>query len=76
MLRHRARTRKEIDFGGPGFGGAAIESKYVDGVWCCDALTLEASPWRGIIAIPSELNLANPGVLAVPVALLAWLIDT
>ncbi len=76
VLHHRTRTRKEIDFVGPGFGGAAIESKYVDGSWRRDALTLEASPWRGIIATRSELNLADPGVAAVPAALLAWLIDT
>ena len=30
VLHHRTRTRKEIDFVGPGFGGIAIESKYVD----------------------------------------------
>ena len=62
VLHHRTRTRKEIDFVGPGFGGVSIESK--------------ASPWRGIIATRSELDLADPDVVAVPAALLAWLIDS
>ena len=44
VLHHRTRTRKEIDFVGPGFGGVSIESKYVDGSWRRDALTLKASP--------------------------------
>ena len=76
VLHHRTRTRKEIDFVGPGFGGVSIESKYVDGRWRRDALTLKASPWRGIIATRSELDLAGPEVVAVPAALLAWLIDS
>ena len=76
VLHHRTRTRKEIDFVGPGFGGVGIESKYTDGNWRRDALTLKASPWRGIIATRSELDVADPRVAAVPAALLAWLIDT
>ena len=76
VLHHRTRTRKEIDFVGPGFGGVGIESKYVDGSWRRDALTLKASPWRGIIATRSELDLAGPEVVAAPAALLAWLIDS
>ena len=76
VLHHRTRTRREVDFVGPGFGGAGIESKYVDGSWRRDALTFEASPWRGIVATRSELDLADPRAAAVPTALLAWLIDT
>ena len=76
VLHHRTRSRKEIDFVGPGFGGIGIESKYTDGGWRRDARTLRASPWRGIIATRSELDLADPQVAAVPAALLAWLIDT
>ena len=76
VLYHRTRTRKEIDFVGPGFGGVCIESKYVDGRWRRDALTLRASYWRGIVATRSELDLADSDVVAVPAALLAWLIDT
>ena len=76
VLHHRTRTRKEIDFVGPGFGGVCIESKYVDGSWRREALTLRASPWRGIVATRSELDLAGPDVVAVPAGLLAWLIDS
>lgn len=76
VLHHRTRTRKEIDFVGPDFGGVCIESKYVDGSWRRDALTLRASPWRGIVATRSEFDPAGPDVVAVPAALLAWLIDS
>ena len=75
VLHHRTATRKEIDFVGPDFGGIAVESKYVDGGWRRDALTLKASRWRGILATRSETDLGDPDVAAVPTALLAWLID-
>ena len=76
VLHHRTASRKEIDFVGPGFGGVAFKSKYVDGGWRRDALTLKASPWRGIVATRSETDLSDPEVVAVPVALLAWLLDS
>ena len=76
VLHHRTATRKEIDFVGPGFGGIAFESKYVDGGWRRDALTLRASRWRGIVATRSEMDVTDPDVMAVPVALLAWLLDS
>ena len=76
VLYHRSRTRREIDFVGPDLGGWAIESKYVDGRWRRDAQTLRASGWRGIVATRSELNLDDPEVAAIPVALLAWLLDS
>ncbi|MYB38411.1 MAG: ATP-binding protein [Gammaproteobacteria bacterium] len=76
VLHHRTATRKEIDFVGPGFGGLAFESKYVDGGWRRDALTLRASRWRGVVATRSEIDVSDADVLAVPVALLAWLLDT
>lgn len=75
VLHHRTATRKEIDFVGPDFGGVAIESKYVDGRWRSEAQTLQASRWRGIVATRTELNLDDPQVIAVPTALLAWLVD-
>ena len=75
VLHHRTRTRKEIDFVGPGFGGIAIESKYVDGRWQRDVQTLTASGWRGIVATRSELNLEDARVMAVPASLMAWMID-
>ena len=76
VLHHRTATRKEIDFVGPDFGSIAFESKYVDGGWRRDALTLKASRWRGIIATRSETDLSDPDVAAVPTALLAWLLDS
>ena len=75
VLHHRTRTRKEIDFVGPAFGGIAIESKYVDGRWRRDVQTLAASGWRGIVATRSELNLENANVMAIPASMLAWMID-
>lgn len=76
VLHHRSNTRREIDFVGPAFGGLAIESKFVDGRWKRDAQTLAASPWRGIVATRSELDLREDKVGAVPTALLAWLVDS
>ena len=32
--------------------------------------------WRGIVATRSELNLDDPEVAAIPVALLAWPLDS
>lgn len=75
VLHHRTPTRKEIDFVGPGFGGLAIESKYVDGNrWRRAARTMRASRWRGIMATRSALDLSDAEVLAVPTAVLVWLI--
>lgn len=75
VLHHRTRSRKEIDFVGPRFGGLAIESKYVDGDrWKRAAPTLKASPWRGLVATRRALDLDDPGLSAVPTALLAWLL--
>lgn len=76
VLYHRTPTRTEIDFVGPSFAGLAFESKYIDGRWRGEARTLQASPWRGVIATRSELNLDDPAVAALPTAMLAWLIDT
>ena len=76
VLHHRTASRKEIDFVGPAFDAIAFESKYVDGGWRRDALTLKASRWRGIVATRSETDLSDPAVAAVPVALLAWLLDS
>ena len=75
VLHHRTPTRKEIDFVGPSFGGAAIESKYVSGKrWRRAIPTLKASRWRGIVATKDVLDLADPDVAAVPTGILAWLI--
>lgn len=76
VMHHRSSTRAEIDFVGPDLGDLAIESKYVDGRWRRAARTLEASRWRGIVATRSVLDLDTPDLLAVPVSMLTWLIDT
>ena len=76
VMHHRSPTRAEIDFVGPDLGEFAIESKYVDGRWRGPARTLQASRWRGIVATRSVLDLDTPELLAVPVSMLAWLIDT
>ena len=76
VLHFRSATGAEIDFVGPDFGGLAIESKYVDGRWRKSAgRTLTASPWKGLIATRTELDLDGPGTVAAPTAMLAWLID-
>ena len=76
VLHHRSNTRREIDFVGLNFGGIAIESKFVDGRWKRDAQTLAASKWRGIVATRSELDVTTSNdVMAVPAAMLAWLVD-
>ncbi len=75
VLHHRTPTRKEIDFVGPSFGGAAIESKYVSGRrWRRAIPTLKASRWRGVVATKDVLDLADPDLAALPTGLLAWLI--
>lgn len=75
VLHHRTRTRKEIDFVGPSFGGVALESKYVSGNrWRRAIPTLKASRWRGIVATRDALDLGDPEVSAVPTGMLAWLI--
>jgi len=73
VLHHRTPTRKEIDFVGPLFGGAAIESKY-GRRWRRAIQTLKASRWRGVVATKDVLDLADPDVAALPTGLLAWLI--
>lgn len=75
VLHHKTPTRKEIDFVGPGFEDLAIESKYVDGDrWRRATRTMRASRWRGIVATRTALDLRDPEVMAVPTAVLAWLI--
>lgn len=75
VLHHRTASRNEIDFVGPDFGGVAIESKYIDGNWRGEAAALRASPWQGIVATRTALDLTDTRVPAVPTAVLAWLID-
>ena len=76
VLYYRSNGGAEIDFVGPGFSGLAIESKYVNGRWRRSAgRTMLASGWRGVVATRTELDLDDPQLLAMPSAMLAWLID-
>lgn len=76
VLYHRSPSRTEIDFVGPDFGDIAIESKYVDGRWRTPARTIQASPWRGLVATRTVLDLESPELMAIPTSMLAWLLDT
>ena len=77
LLYHRNQTNREIDFVGRDLGDVAIESKYVDGGWRGTAgRTIKASPWRGIVATRTEINLDDPQLIAIPTAILAWLLDS
>lgn len=76
VLHHRNKSGTEIDFVSTALNGSAIESKYVDARWRRATRTLADSPWQGIVATRSVLDLEDPDLLAVPTALLAWLIDT
>lgn len=75
VLHYRSKNGAEIDFVGSDFGGAAVESKYVDGGWRGSAKTIRASGRRGIVATRTELDLDDPEVCAVPASMLAWLLD-
>lgn len=75
VLHYRSKSGAEIDFVGRDFGGAAVESKYVDGGWRGSARTIEASGRRGIVATRSEIDLDDPRICAVPASMLAWLLD-
>ena len=76
VLYHRSASRTELDFVGPDFGNVAIESKYVDGRWRTPARTVRTSPWRGIIATRTVLDLESPELMAIPTSMLAWILDT
>ena len=78
VLYHRTKSQREIDFVGPDFGGVAIESKYVDdGPWrSAEGRMFKASPWTGIVATRSQLDLRDTEALAIPAGILAWLLDT
>lgn len=77
VLFYRSVTDAEIDFVGPDFGGLAIESRYSDGHWRRSAgRTLAASPWRGLVATRTRTDLDAPNTVAMPAAMVAWLIDT
>lgn len=78
VMFERTPSRAEIDFVGPRLG-VPFESKYVDGPWRRSARTLRAGG-GGILATRTVFELedrsdASP-VWAVPVGILAWLLDS
>ena len=44
--------------------------------WRRNAQTLRASGWRGVVATRSELDLDDAELIAMPTAMLAWLVDS
>ncbi len=80
LFYHRTPTGKEIDFVSPLLGENAVEGKFTDGRWRREAITVNASEWRGILATDSVLEIetedARHRAWAVPAGLLAYLIDT
>lgn len=78
VLHHRTKGQREIDFVGPDFGGVAIESKYVDdGPWRhMEGRMFKASPWSGVVATRSQLDIRDDETLAIPAGIIAWLLDT
>lgn len=73
----RTPTRKEIDFVAEPLG-AAIEGKYIDGGnWRSEAATVNASPWKGLFATRTVLDVKEAEkTWAVPAAILSYLLDT
>jgi uncharacterized protein len=77
LFYHRTPSRKEIDFVSSLLGGAAIEGKFTSGSWRREAATVEASPWRGILATVDVLETDDTSAAwAVPAGILAYLVDT
>lgn len=80
LFYHRTPTGKEIDFVSPLLGPNAVEGKFTDGRWRREAITVNASEWRGILATDSVLEVETgerqDKAWAVPAGLLAYLIDT
>jgi predicted AAA+ superfamily ATPase len=78
VMFERTPSRAEIDFVGSRLG-VPFESKYVDGPWRRFARTLRAGGRGGILATRTVIELedrsgASP-VWAVPVGILAWLLE-
>jgi predicted AAA+ superfamily ATPase len=75
----RTPTKKEIDFVGPDLEPVAIEGKYTGtGRWLGEAITVNASKWRGVLATRTVLDTSpTPGIAwAVPASFLAYSMDT
>lgn len=78
LFHMRTPARKEIDFVSELLVGVALEGKFVDDDgWHGEARTVEASPWKGILATRSVLDTSSiNGAWAVPAGIVAYLIDT
>jgi len=76
ILFRRTPTGNEIDFVSGSFAIVPLESKYSDGPWRRDALTLRSNRHGGLMCTRSVLDLGDEEIWAVPAAFVAALIDT
>jgi len=78
LFYHKTPSRKEIDFVSELLADSAIEAKFIqDGSWKSSAATVDASPWKGILATRNVLDTtAQDKAWAVPAGILAYLVDT
>jgi Predicted ATPase (AAA+ superfamily) len=77
LFYYRTPTGNEIDFVSQLLGDTAIEGKYTSGSWRREAQTVDASPWRGILATENLLEVdGSEGAWAVPAGILGYLLDT
>lgn len=68
LMYYRSKTGAEVDFVGRLLGGAAVESKYVDGRWGRELQTLRATEWTGIVATRSVTDFStDASVLPAPI---------
>jgi uncharacterized protein len=79
VMYERTSSDAEIDFVGPGLGGA-FEGKYVDGPWRRAAQTIRAGHERGVMVTRTVLDLderqGSTRVWAVPAGIVAWLLPS
>jgi predicted AAA+ superfamily ATPase len=74
LLYRRTKSKAEIDFVSQ-FLSSPVEVKYVDSGWARAAQTLRANFDRGVVATRRSSD-TKSDVWVVPVANLAWLLDT
>jgi predicted AAA+ superfamily ATPase len=76
VMYERTDTGAEIDFVGPDLE-IPFESKYTDGSWRREALTMRARHGRGVMVTRSPL-LTGPEqpIWAIPAGILAWLLNS
>ena len=79
LFYERTPTKREIDFVSDYLGGAAVEGKYVQrNKWRSEAVTVNASAWKGIITTMNVLDCSeeHSEAWAVPGAFFSFLVDT